>query len=221
MFLGTGGISVAAGSGNNVINVGTLALSGTQTWNNSAAGAGTLTINSTVSGTSPLTLQGGTTAAGAIILSGTNTYSGGVTLAGGWLYLNSPTALGAGPARSPSATAARSTTPRAAPVTIANNNPQKWNANFTFNGRSLEPGHRGRRDERVPNGYGQQRRRPDRRRRDQRAGYGLTMAGNGLLLLTGSNTYTGGTFISSGTLKLQTGAFATTPGTYSIASAGG
>jgi fibronectin-binding autotransporter adhesin len=48
---------------------------------------------------------------------------------------------------------------------------------------------------------------------------GLTTAGAGMLNLTGANTYTGLTTVSSGTLQMGTAsAFTTTPGTYSIAS---
>ena len=47
---------------------------------------------------------------------------------------------------------------------------------------------------------------------------GLTKLGSGLLTLTGADTYTGPTTVSAGTLQLNGGAFATTAGTYSIAS---
>jgi len=49
-------------------------------------------------------------------------------------------------------------------------------------------------------------------------GYGITKAGNGTLLLTGANTYSGTTTINNGTVKIQGVAFMTTPRTYSISS---
>ena len=45
----------------------------------------------------------------------------------------------------------------------------------------------------------------------------VVKAGSGTLMLTAANTYTGGTIINGGTLKLQGGAFSTTAGSYSIA----
>ena len=66
-----------------------------------------------------------------VTLSGANTFTGGVTIAAGQLNINSSSALGSGiltiSAGSMGNTSGGS-------VTLTNNNPQRWNADFTFAG---------------------------------------------------------------------------------------
>lgn len=69
--------------------------------------------------------------AGTVILAGANTFSGGVTLSSGILNLNSSTAPGSGPLTILGGVLNNSSS---GAVTLANNNPQFWNGDFTYAG---------------------------------------------------------------------------------------
>ena len=135
----------------------------------------------------------------ALALAGANTYSGGTTLSAGRLDINHAAALGAGPLTISGASTIGNTSGHA--VTVANDSPQAWNADFTFAGTD---------DLHLGNGavtLG------GNRQVTVTAGtltiggavsgnYSLTKAGAGTLTLSGANTYGGNTNINAGTLRL-------------------
>ena len=130
--------------------------------------------------------------AGTLILGSTNTYAGGTLVDGGTLGLGANNALGTGPvAMQPG------TTLQFEASGIALENSIVLNANPTFDTGSNADGISG-----AISGPG-----------------ALTKIGSGTLILAGSNTYAGGTFLNEGALgilsnsALGTGALAMAPGT--------
>ena len=130
--------------------------------------------------------------AGTLILGSTNTYAGGTLVDGGTLGLGANDALGTGPvAMQPG------TTLQFEASGIALENSIVLNANPTFDTGSNADGISG-----AISGPG-----------------ALTKIGSGTLILAGSNTYAGGTFLNEGALgilsnsALGTGALAMAPGT--------
>ena len=164
-----------------------------------AAGAGSINLNSNVTGIGAITATG----TGSVTLSSSNDFSGGVILvAGGTLKINAANALGTGRLTLGSGTTIDNT--KGSAVVNAGNNLQTWNGDFTFTGgNNLNLGTGavtlGNNVQLTANAstltvggtIG-----------DGGGGYRLTKSGAGTLLLGGSNTYTGGTTISNGTLKL-------------------
>ncbi|MEO6846969.1 MAG: autotransporter-associated beta strand repeat-containing protein [Chthoniobacterales bacterium] len=134
-----------------------------------------------------------------------NAYSGGTTLNAGRLNINTDTALGSGTFTIAGVSTIDNTS--SGLVTLAANNTQNWNANFTFKGsRDLNLGAgavtmNATRTITVNAGTltvggvisG------------AKSTYGLTKAGNGAMVLTGINTYTGTTTISAGILQIGDG----------------
>lgn len=170
-------------------------------------GAGSVIISSIIKdgGTgNHLTLSGSGT--GALTLSGANTFTGGFTLSSGaTVNLNHAAALGTG-TFSIAGGSINNTTGSA--LTLTSNNSQAWNGDFTFTGTSNL--HLGTgavtlgatRSITITSGIltvggtiG-----------DAGHGYGLTKAGAGVLLLSGTNTFTGPITINNGTLRLGTSA---------------
>lgn len=199
----------------------TLALTGTNTGANTVSGAisnGSATaLKVTQSGTGMWVLSGNnsytgvtTVSAGTLVLSGDNSLaSGGVTVAGGaTLDINSATALGSGTFLISSVTAPAPTpiidNTSGQAVTVTTTGAETWNSftftgtnNLTFNGGAITLGNATTItvtsgiltvDAAISGGS-----KP------------LTKSGNGILVLAGTNTYTGsngtnGTTISAGSL---------------------
>ena len=72
------------------------------------------------------------TGTGALTLSGNNSYTGGTTLSQGQLNVNSATALGTGTLTIAGGTTIDNTS--GGVITLATNNAQNWNGDFTFAG---------------------------------------------------------------------------------------
>ncbi|MGA2034706.1 MAG: autotransporter-associated beta strand repeat-containing protein, partial [Thermoguttaceae bacterium] len=132
------------------------------------------TFGGAISGNGTVIQAGG----GKLVLTGTNTYSGGTTIANGTLAVSSTANLGTGPITIGPATfenTADMTLDATRTVTLAS-------ASSTF---SADPG-----TTLTVNGLVQ-------------GSGGLTQAGGGALVLTGTNTYSGDTAINAGTLQLN------------------
>jgi len=164
----------------------------------SGSGATVLSGNNSYSGLT-------TVSAGTLTLSGSNSGGGGVTLAGGQLNINNNYALGA---MSGTLTIVSGTLDNTSSgdVTVANNNPQVWAGDFTYAGSAhnlnLGSGLVTMGTSRtvtvnantLTEGGGL-----------SGAALGLTKAGAGTLMLTGSNSYTGATTVNGGTLQIGDG----------------
>ena len=212
---GAGNLSTTLGTTYNVntLSVSTPAVSisgGNITANSTSATtyavlatSGTTTISSNL--TSP---SGGfsKTGAGTLILSGSNTYGGNTTLSAGTLAINSASAIGNGTLIIADGASLDTTV---SSTTLTKNNTQRWNGDFTFVGTNNSSLNMGTGAVTIAqNGLvvttsagnltvggviG-----------DGGSAYGLTKAGNGTLVLTGANTYTGATTINAGTLSVST-----------------
>ena len=200
-------------TGATTINAGTLVLSGSLNGSNVSIAAGLL--NQSASG---LIEGSGTTVSvsgGAATLNGNNTYTGGTTLSSGQLNLNHTNAIGNGGLTLSGGTLDNTS---GAAITLATNNTQNWNGNFTFAGsRDLNLGTgavsmNATRTVTVTAGNltvggaisG--------------VGFGLTKNGTGTLVLAGANTYTGTTTLNAGTLSIYN---ANAIGTGTLVIAGG
>ena len=158
--------------------------------------AGSQTIAGQISGSGSLTMAG----PGRLTLGGSNAYSGGTTLSAGLLAINNNSALGSGTFTIGGGTVDSTV----AGVTLAGN-PQNWNGDFTFAGSNP-----------LNLGTGAVTLGSNRQVTLNAgtltaggpisgAGCSLTLAGSGLMVLTGSNTYSGGTWVSGGTLQVGSG----------------
>lgn len=191
----TGLMSIGAVTGVSTAgNTTTLTLNGTNTGSNAITG---VIGNGAAGGTLAVTKSG----TGTWTLSGVNTYTGGTTLTAGNLNINSTTALGGATSRLTINGGTIDNT-SAGDITLANNNPQTWNSDFTYTGgtRSLNLGTGAVTLGATPTvtvsgntltvgGI-------------ISGAFGLTKAGAGILTLSGGNNYTGATTINAGTLKL-------------------
>ncbi|MEO6847188.1 MAG: autotransporter-associated beta strand repeat-containing protein, partial [Chthoniobacterales bacterium] len=142
---------------------------------------------------------------GALSLSGNNTYAGGTVLKSGTLNINSAHAIGTGPLTINGIAVIDNTS--GAAITLATDNTQNWNSNFTFGGTydlNLGKGSVSMNSNRtitVSAGSldvggsisGKQ------------TIYGITKAGPGTLILSGNSTYGGMTTISAGALQIGDG----------------
>jgi autotransporter-associated beta strand protein len=135
---------------------------------------------------------------GTEALTGTNTYTGGTTLGGGTLAVGNDSALGTGNITVTGNGTTLSTTGGAVEVTLANNVTLQQNLAYTIS--SAQP---------ALNVTGVI---------SDTSGQGITKNGDGILILSGNNTYTGGTTLNSGYLEL---ASATALGTGNVVVTGG
>jgi autotransporter-associated beta strand protein len=179
---------------------------------NATLGAsGLFAIPGPITGSGPLTL--GTSADyWTNQLSGNNTFSGGVTLQNGTICVNSATALGAASSTitiNPISLKPIIRNTSGGPITLANNNPQTWMGDFTFNGTSD-----------LNLGTGAVTLSPVSGTAINvtnlanvltvggvisGSGMGLAKYGTATLMLTALNDYSGDTTISAGTLQLGDG----------------
>ena len=135
---------------------------------------------------------------GTLTLSSSNSYSGGTVLSAGQLNINHLNAIGTGTFTISGGSIDNTS---AGAITLATNNPQVWNADFTFVGtRNLNLGTGAvtlSADRRVTTSSG-----------TLTVGgaiggaFGLTKAGGGALVMGGAGTYSGDTTISDGSLLL-------------------
>ena len=221
LTLGASGIDMSAATANLTLAPNALTLSAAQTWN--VVTGQTLTVSSTVdNGGNLLTVQGGGTTvisnaisdSGGLLLSGpgivtlvgsANSYSGPTTLNAGTLNINNASALGSGTFTIEGGTINNST---AAAITLANNNAQNINGNFTFTGtQALNLGAGS-----VTLGVNTvitvtaSTLTEGGNITDNGSGFGITKAGAGALTLSGSNSYAGPTTLNAGTLNLNNSA---------------
>jgi fibronectin-binding autotransporter adhesin len=178
--------SLGAGSYSaNISNAGTLSFNTTndQTLSGTLSGAGNLVKNNS----------------GTLTLSGSNTYSGGTTLQAGTLAINNASALGSGTL---TITGGTLDSTGASAITLSTNNAQNWNGDFNFAGtRDLDLGTGSvtmdaSRTVVITAGTltvggpvsGD--------------GFSLTKNGTGTLVLTGDNSFSGGTTIQRGVVSI-------------------
>jgi autotransporter-associated beta strand protein len=219
--IGTGTLVIAGGTLNNTSGAAiTLATNNAQTWTQNFAFAGTndlnlgtgavsitavravtvnsgnLTVGGVISGAGGLNKLG----SGTMVLAGASTYSGATTLSAGTLNLDNANAIGTG-TLSINGTGTINNTSGAA-ITLATNNAQNWNSNFTFAGTND-----------LHLGTGAVIINASRTVTISAGnltvggaiagtGFGLTKNGSGALILSGNNTYTGATTINAGTLEI-------------------
>ena len=172
----------------------------------------TVSIAGAISGSGGALTKSGT---GTLTLSGTNTFTPGLSLSAGQLNVNSATALGTGTLTVAAGTTIDNTSGGA--ITESNNNAQAWNGNFTFTGSNA-----------LNLGTGAVAMSASRQVTVSGSTltvggvisgstFSLTKLGAGALTLSGTNTFTGGTTLSAGTLNINNAqALGTVAGTFTI-----
>lgn len=203
---GTSNLTLNANSTGGFI-LQTADINNTGTITNSGSGTGDTLISATIGSNVTGVIQN-TSGGSDLILSGNNTsFAGGVTLSAGTLRINSNGALGTGTFIINGGVI---TNTSGAAVTSSGNNAQTWGGDFTFAGTS------GTNDLNL--GTGAVTLAGNRQVNvtgttstltiggtiaDGGSGFSLTKGGGGTgtLILTGDNTYSGATIVSSGTLS--------------------
>jgi len=215
---GTGAGGSITLSNTNINNTGTI----TNIGNNATA---TATISGNLGSNVGLVAE---TAAAPLILSGTNTNAGGTSISAGLLKLGSTTALGA---TAGTFTIAGGTLDSGtANLVIANNNPQTWSGNFTFlgtNNLNLGTGavslNAAARTVTTNGGSlsGNGLSATLTVGGNISNGTVLTKGGGGMLVLGGSNSYTGGTSVTGGILDFRSLNAMPTSGNLTVSSTAG
>ncbi len=206
------GLSVGGSFNNNVNTIGNSSTTpnsnSTLTFiNGTSTFTGAIQDNLNGVGSNQVTLQ---VNSGNLTLSGNNTYSGGTNLISGQLNINSATAIGTGNfAISAGATFDNAS---GSPITLSTNNTMNWNGNFTFGGSNalnmgagqvtLSPT-TGTNIMATVNGNYSTALTVGGNITDNGSGFSFTKAGPGTLVLSGTNTYTGGTTITGGILQFN------------------
>jgi fibronectin-binding autotransporter adhesin len=224
-----GGVPGSATAGSLVISGGTLAASAGFTLNAnrglavgpaSGFGLGAIDVASgqTLSYAGSITDNPGGTGglaksgAGTLVLSGSNSHAGGTTLVAGQLNVNSSTALGTGTFTMTSGTLDNTS---GGLVTLATDNPQRWDGDVTFIGTNpLDLGNGA-----VPLAANRQVTVTSSTLTvggPVSGAFSLTKAGTGALALSGSNSYSAGTTLNAGQLNINS-ATALGTGTFTIA----
>jgi autotransporter-associated beta strand protein len=205
--IGAGGTSGGLSTSSAITNNGTLVFN-----RSNAIVQGTNFSSAAISGTGSLTLNLGT-----LTLNGSNTYSGGTTLTNGTIYLNSASAIGTGALTINGGTVGSTA---GSLVTLSTNNTQYWNADFSFsntNGLNMGTGNiilSGNRTVTTASGT------TTIAGNISGSGFSLNKWGNsGTLILTGSNSYTGTTTVSQGTLAISGGSAISDTGTVNVSGA--
>ncbi len=158
--------------------------------------------------TGSLTLEG----PGAIALSGTNLHSGGTTLASGTLHINSNGALGSGTFTIQGGSIDNTS---GAPLSIANS--QSWQGDYTFGGSNAltfqNVALAGNRSVSISTGT--------LTVAGSVSGGSLAKSGSGLLVLSGSNNYSGPLSVDGGALRIEGGFAIPDTGTIILANTAG
>jgi autotransporter-associated beta strand protein len=157
----------------------------------------------------PMTLT--KTGPGALTLASANTYTGGTVLQQGQLNINDPSAIGSTASVLTIAGVSSLDNTSGVALTLSTNNPQAWNADFTFIGSNN-----------LNLGTGAVTLGADRlvtvNANNLTVGgaiggsFGITKAGAGTLTLGGALSYSGNTLVSTGTLRVTSGANILIPG---------
>ncbi|MGA2063193.1 MAG: autotransporter-associated beta strand repeat-containing protein, partial [Thermoguttaceae bacterium] len=171
--------------------------------------AGLYTISSTgsygITGAGSLTIDG----YGGVTLNTANSYSGGTMLNNGALNINNASAIGTGALTITANTAIDNTS--GSPITLTTANLQNWNGDFTFGGTNdLNLGTGAVTLNATPTITVNTAYLPNTGTLTvggaiSGAGFGITKAGLGTLVLTGANTYSGNTTVNAGMLTVGPG----------------
>lgn len=162
---------------------------------------------------------------GFLTLSGSNSHSGGTILSGGGLNLANAYALGSGTFTIGAGTILDNTS--GAPLTLATNNAQNWNGNFTYRGSNdldlgngnVVIGDLGRASSLTVT-VASHALTVGGAISGSMPVSGLIKSGAGTLVLTGSNSYGGATTISQGALQLGNGGNTGSIGAGAVANSG-
>lgn len=166
----------------------------------------TFTGSGNLTGTMSLTKTG----SGSLTLTTANTYTGGTILQQGQLNLNNASAIGTSASVLNIAGASALDNTSGGNITLSTNNPQLWNADFTFVGTSN-----------LNMGTGLVTLGANRTVTVNASTltvggaiggeFGITKAGAGTLTLSGALSHTGTTLVNGGTLRVTSGANILTP----------